>query len=756
MQQLSGKYVNVFLTVECGRGMSFLKNSVHITGNFNNRILESDKIISGECPSFNTELIWEVEKKELRKIRSANVPLRVECLTTDEYNRKERVGFTLLSLRSAQIISEKNPNQEVNFCWHRLIGGQSDKKKNHPELYISLSLRDFVMKDLEVTNSAEAMPYISEEDTNQLEDNSPEFPLKYFENGHIQIGEGSTGSSFTFNLLVKEVVNLDALLPEILVFQKNTGNYFISFKILGVTIKTKPFRRQLHSSITLNEKIVVTLLSKEGVLSEFFKTQSVMISFYCGRDKLGITKLEFDDVFHRNDLKCFFKFPSPNGIVPFGSTEKSPYIELQTWLEASPAHNLSDEEFVEKPKAKTIFSNISRKPDSSGDMPRSDTEKIHKERTKDNNDDTMPRVENNPSESFTAKSMNTLIKNDPLSARLPGPMDNYMNVKIGYLSTPCKIGKLLKCWAPKLVLADENEKLICKKQTLNVSCLNESCMEYETTLHTFKEYERLAKVGVSITIKQCDMEETDDYHLHLLPVVIDEIVTVKEISDLQKWKQLEKKRFDEELAGIKQKEIEELEEEWGKKKEELEEKLTKTINKCKYLQEDLMEKMNGIKTDKILKRRRNNSNIYEGIFRENWKNYSSNNSKELIEVLSKTERDNELLKEICDEQRQKLSQLEKSTLTKTQTTNLLQELRVLEQKFEDAQMAKGYFKDQWKRACEEIHELKTEDMKNMQIQIKKSKEKLSQLSLEKYSEYEREECDELYEINNEMGDGHFF
>nr|XP_023024557.1 centrosomal protein of 120 kDa-like [Leptinotarsa decemlineata] len=795
MHQLSGKYVNVVLSVECGRGMDFLKNNVHVTGNFNNRILESDKIPAEEYPPFNTELIWEIEKKELRKIRSANVPLRVECITTDVHNRKERVGFALLSLRSAKIIPEKNAHGELSFAWHRLIGCQADKKKSHPELYISLTLRDFIMNDVEVKNSADAMPYISEEDVHLEESKGSEFPIKYFEDGHIQVGdEEDAENTFTLNLLVKEVVNLDGLLPEILVFQKNTEDYFISFKILGVSIKTKPFRKQLHSRISLNEKIVVKLLSTEQILGEFFKTQSVVISFCCGKDKLGVTELELMDVFDRKDSKCFFKFPSPNGIIPFGSTDKSPYIELQTWLEASPSQKTSEEEIQEKPKARTIFSNISRKPDDSGDVLMQNEENIEKDMK------ITPKKElvlvDNTLVSFTTKSMNTLIKSDPLSARLPNPMDSYhkylveinlqhliwkknphdtklmfkflhpraascttilaeisdtkeekitlnnLSVKLSYLSIPDKIEKLLKFWPPRLVLADDSEILICREHVINMNCLRDFGLEYEATLYSLTTSEALAKVGVDIRIKVGDVEESDDYHLHLLPVIIDEIITAKEISDLQKWKQQEMKRFEDELSETKRQELKKLEEEWNEKKEKLENQLTMTINKCKYLQEELVKKMNGLKTEKILRRKQNESHIYESIFKENWKNFSSENSKELIEAFSKTQRDNQLLKEICDEQRQKLSQLEKSTLTKSQTTNLLQELRILEQKFEDAQRAKRYFKEQWQRACEEIHELKTEDLKNLQIQIKQSKEELSQLSLEKYSEYDKEGSDE--------------
>lgn len=78
MDDLRGRYVNVVLTVEEGRDMAFLNKPAFISANFNGRVLESDPAEPDDCPVFNTELVWETEKKELRRIRSAQASLRVE------------------------------------------------------------------------------------------------------------------------------------------------------------------------------------------------------------------------------------------------------------------------------------------------------------------------------------------------------------------------------------------------------------------------------------------------------------------------------------------------------------------------------------------------------------------------------------------------------------------------------------------------------------------------------------------------------
>lgn len=68
MNELRGKYVNVVLGVEEGKGMDFLKHPVYIVAHFNGRVMESDCVEPHPAPDFNTELVWETEKKIIRKV----------------------------------------------------------------------------------------------------------------------------------------------------------------------------------------------------------------------------------------------------------------------------------------------------------------------------------------------------------------------------------------------------------------------------------------------------------------------------------------------------------------------------------------------------------------------------------------------------------------------------------------------------------------------------------------------------------------
>ncbi|CAG9864829.1 unnamed protein product [Phyllotreta striolata] len=764
MNQLNGKYVNVVLSIECGRGMDFLKNSVYVTANFNGRILESDHLPPEECPPFNTELVWEIEKKELRKIRSSNIPLRVECITIDTQSRKERIGFALLNLRSAQIVPESKSNEPIASAWHKLIGCQADKKKSHPELYLSLSLRDHMFNEQpSAENPNNAMPFILEEDVQNMEDSlkgADTFALKYFENGHIQIGdEESANEPFVFNLLIKSVVNLDALLPEALVFQTNAGSYFLTFKILGIIVKTKPFQREMHTHLKLNEKIVVHLLSNRDTLEKFLGTQTVTVSFYHGYDKLGVTKLNYDEVWDRKEGKYYFKFPSPNGIVPFGCTEQSPYITLETWIKEaadeeealiSPKHPQTPraDEPSEKPKTKSIFSNICKKSKTPNEP---DVEKMSIEEPDTQDSYRSPRndIDLLP---FVTKSVDTVVINDPLTPRPHAASDLYekfvlivslktltwiapppdtkimfkflhpragscttifteisnavqqeivlnnLYVRIGYISTYDKIGKLLKNWYPKLVLANEHETYISDQKALNVNCSNTKCKNYDIEFKSLRTGATLTRIGVNVTMKVTDPKLEDDYeNLYLLPIILDEIIVVKEVADLMAWKRNFKEQFERQLQLTKQDEIKRLDKEYQQKKDELEENVNKTIDKCKEVQNDLRNKLATLKIERELNKMGTNEYKYDDIYQNNCKLYSKNNTHEVIELLSKTQRDNECLKKLLAEQKEKFSEMEQTAIAKVETKSLLEEWDVLEAKFSQIQCVKNNFEEKWKK-----------------------------------------------------------
>lgn len=74
-------------------------------------------------------------------MRSGQVPLKIECFAVKSNDIKEKLGYLLLSLRSAQVFA-KSGIDNVKANWHKLSGLKSELKIHKPELLLALSIHD--------------------------------------------------------------------------------------------------------------------------------------------------------------------------------------------------------------------------------------------------------------------------------------------------------------------------------------------------------------------------------------------------------------------------------------------------------------------------------------------------------------------------------------------------------------------------------------------------------------------------------------
>lgn len=75
------------------------------------------------------------------RMRSGQAPLKLECFAFKEDKAKERIGYVLLSIRSAHTISKHGDlNPKAN--WHKLLGLRNDLKVQKPELLLTLRVEN--------------------------------------------------------------------------------------------------------------------------------------------------------------------------------------------------------------------------------------------------------------------------------------------------------------------------------------------------------------------------------------------------------------------------------------------------------------------------------------------------------------------------------------------------------------------------------------------------------------------------------------
>ena len=114
-------------------------------------------------------------------MRSANLPLRIECVSKDERGNRECIGFTLLSMRCAQAIPTNNQNNtEVQWKWYKLLGVPGVYKKSHPQLQLSLTLRDQIV-------GSNVFPALGSHTNVETEGTKTFVPIHNAENGYVQV-----------------------------------------------------------------------------------------------------------------------------------------------------------------------------------------------------------------------------------------------------------------------------------------------------------------------------------------------------------------------------------------------------------------------------------------------------------------------------------------------------------------------------------------------------------------------------------------
>ncbi|KMQ91887.1 centrosomal protein [Lasius niger] len=156
---------------------------------------ETDKIEPNSNPQYATDLIWETNKTALRKMRSGQATLKLECFAFKENKAKERIGYVLLSIRSAHIIS-KHGDLSPKANWHKLLGLRNDLKVQKPELLLTLRVENRKSADSNSMVEPECQYKLSLYDTDQCKLGEVDIVLKLENRGpHFILKKGTIGKN---------------------------------------------------------------------------------------------------------------------------------------------------------------------------------------------------------------------------------------------------------------------------------------------------------------------------------------------------------------------------------------------------------------------------------------------------------------------------------------------------------------------------------------------------------------------------------
>ncbi|XP_076620130.1 rha isoform X2 [Colletes latitarsis] len=617
MEELVNSDVRIVLNIKEGKAFDQILLPTLVVATLNGHSLETEAIEANPNPQYDHALVWEINKSRLRKMRSGQVPLKLECFALKSNDGKEKLGYLLLSLRSAQVFP-KNEDVNVKSHWHKLLGLKSDLKMHKPELLLSLSIHD---QESTILNT-------QSENYNEID---------YHRNPAGDFGRYTTGVQM-FNF------SNGCNVPN-----KHSLNYEIT--------KDQPIKTMCSQS--------VDTLPCQCSVNDYSKNVE---AYHC---------------YCLNILLIGIKSISPRLTVP--------NIEIR----------------------------------------------FHHPKT---------------------EIMSTFYPKMPL---LLGEKVKLQDVgcKLHFISATNEIKHLLLSFPPKISIykIEGNTKTCISQNVIDIKQLfhqNKSECQCDIPLYDM-EQNNIGNLDIIL-----NLEDHGPYYRikkktpseNLGPPILDDSLAYKIVDELETWKERQKEIFKVELKRKEDRHLNLLSEEWQKHRENLEAKLACSVEQCKMLANSLNSATDDLRTRRLKSLEKETRLIkanedlqwkYETKLRELKESFHTMQEELMLKINALEKRktaletqveqlstENERLQLFVTKQSEELEIYQKGSLTQDQTTNLLQELKVLEKKLQNALESKSFFKEQWAKAVREIHRMKTEYQQAIKVQIKNSKEELQNLDLE--------------------------
>ncbi|XP_011646421.1 uncharacterized protein LOC105433041 [Pogonomyrmex barbatus] len=333
--------MKIILSIKEGKNFDQVFQPTLLIGTLNGYSLESHKIEACPNPQYNSDLIWITNKTAVKKMRSEQTSLKLECFALKS-NGKERIGYVMLKLRSAQVISHKDGCVSPAANWFKLLGLRKDFKMQKPKLLIALKIEE--TKDIIVDPVTEVEYFTI--DNNIILRSDEIIPYIYPDEQLIQLGPLSQCYElFMLNITATCTRSLDALLAE---YSNKYNSVCFSYQILKNSIELKPLNLESKTPYVL-EKVVVRIRSSLSVLKHYLRLNPDLLIFLMqGNNVIAKSSVNLQSLIPVDNLQEFLECTGNATTTLYeqcflnkqNSTEKlvenqheKPYINLQIKLE---------------------------------------------------------------------------------------------------------------------------------------------------------------------------------------------------------------------------------------------------------------------------------------------------------------------------------------------------------------------------------------------------------------------------------------
>ncbi|XP_023708838.1 centrosomal protein of 120 kDa isoform X3 [Cryptotermes secundus] len=320
MEEINGQDICVILSLKQGRNFGHLNvtpsEGIFIEATLNGAILDTDVVQITEKPIFDSELMWELDKKMLKRLRSGRAAIKVQCFAVNHIHRgRNHIGNFVMSLRQAHFVPSGKSYADVGESWsewHKLHGA----KPPCPELLCSLRVEGtpkMLEEDIRTKSSRQKQP------KTQPSYQNPSTQW-HSDKGIIQIGSDETATdNFLLIVYVGQAVNLDLLLPENYNVETATENeqLYFHYSIMEYSINTAKIpMSDMYKPVPLNEKMVVSLCSSMENLQKCFSTSSkLIIKLMIGQDDIGFTEMSMQGLVPKTNTTVFCSLDKDNSLM---------------------------------------------------------------------------------------------------------------------------------------------------------------------------------------------------------------------------------------------------------------------------------------------------------------------------------------------------------------------------------------------------------------------------------------------------------
>ncbi|XP_055382421.1 centrosomal protein of 120 kDa [Condylostylus longicornis] len=355
--------LSILLYVAEGTGFDLKIGNIVIVATLGGKSLETKPVQSSSKIEFDNNLIWETNKKSVKRMKTENLPIKIECFLSSFANGQETfslIGYVLIPLKSIPVTLSKNRTMSKPH-WHKLFGLNSEWKIKKPEVCLQVLISDDVpQRSLglygqknQTSNNNFALDSI--ETSAMLCSQKGLYIELLNEEELLQVGDKKTNCDiFTLNLKFLNANNLDYAMN----LGENKNQHFkLKYNLLGTSAYCSLVSTE-KNILSIQEEIGINFRTSLQSLQEYLsKVFYIPVEFFYGDSLVGTALFNLKNILQVDSLNEFlakygftdrtFSFKGTFPIQTVSNTPKSalvPYMEFIFNLKLLSTNEVSDRE----------------------------------------------------------------------------------------------------------------------------------------------------------------------------------------------------------------------------------------------------------------------------------------------------------------------------------------------------------------------------------------------------------------------------